>query len=69
MTITGKGMTVFRYEATKKLPEDYTEQGVVVARDRDEAKEKLKRDGFNKVRLKQMRGLSALWHRFTADIK
>ena len=62
-------MAVFQYEATKKLPEDYTEQGIVVARDRDEAKEKLKRDGFSKVRLKQMRGLSALWHRFTADIK
>ncbi len=62
-------MAVFRYEATKELPEDYTELGTIVVRDRDEAKAKLNQDGFNKVRLKQVRGLAALWNRFTADIK
>ena len=62
-------MVVFRYKATKELPEDYTERGTVVARDKDEAKAKLNRDGFNEVRLKQLRGLAALWHTFTADIK
>ena len=62
-------MAVFRYEATKELPEDYTELGTVVARDRDEAKAKLDRDGFRKVRLKQVRGLAALWHTVTSDIK
>ncbi len=62
-------MVVFRYKATKELPEDYTEQGYIVARDKDEAKAKLKRDGFSKVRLKRLRGLAALWHSFTPDIK
>ena len=62
-------MAVFRYKATKELPEDYTELGTVVAGDKDEAKAKLKQDGFNEVRLNQVRGLAALWHRFTADIR
>ena len=65
----GKGMAVFRYEATKELPEDYTERGTVVARDNYEAKTKLKQEGFSKVHLKRVRGLAALWDRFTADIK
>ena len=69
MTTAGKGMAVFRYEATKKLPEDFRELGIVVARDKDEAKAKLKQDGFSEVQLKQIRGLHALWNRFTADIK
>ena len=62
-------MAVFRYEATKKLPEDYTELGTIVARDKDEAKTKLKQDGFSEVRLKQIRGIAALWNRFSADIR
>ena len=62
-------MAVFRYEATKKDPDDYTERGTVAARDEDEAKAKLKQDGFNEVHLKQVRGFAALWDRFTADVK
>ncbi len=62
-------MAVFRYKARKYIPEEYTESGIVVARDEDEAKAKLKLDGFSEVRLKRIRGLAALWNRFTADIK
>ena len=69
LTAAGKGMAVFRYEATKKLPEDYRELGTVVARDKDEAKAKLKQDGFSEVPLKRIRGLAALWNTFTADIR
>lgn len=62
-------MAVFRYEATKIHPDDYTERGTVVARDNYEAKAKLKQEGFSEVHLKRVRGLHALWDRFTADIK
>jgi len=30
---------------------------------------KLNQRGFDKVRLKRIRGMAALWARFTADIK
>ena len=62
-------MAVYRYEATKERPEDYTEVGTIVARDKDDAKAKLERDGFRKVRLKQVRGLASLWHTVTSDIE
>ena len=62
-------MAVFRYKATKHIPEEYTESGVVVARDEDEAKAKLNQEGFSEVHLKQVHGLAALWNRFTADIR
>ena len=69
MTAAGKGMAVFRYEATKKLPEDYRELGTVVVKDKDGAKAKLNQEGFTEVRLKRIRGLAALWNTFTADIR
>ena len=62
-------MTVYRYTATKLIPEEYTEWGIVVAKDKDGAKAKLNQESFSKVHLKQIRGLAALWHGFTADIK
>ena len=61
-------MAVFRYEATKKHPEMYKELGTIVARDEDEAKAKLKQDGFSDFSLKQVRGLTALWIKFIADV-
>ena len=62
-------MAVFQYHATSELREDFMEKGVVIARDRDDAKAKVEHDGFNKVSVKQIRGISALWKGFTADIK
>ena len=61
-------MAIFRYEATKTVPEEFTETGIIKADDKNEAKAKLNQYGFSKVRLKQIRKLAALWKRFTADI-
>ncbi len=69
MTIGGKDMAVFRYKAKKTEGEEFTESGTIRAKDESEARAKLIQYGFNKVRLKQVRGLAALWKRFTADIK
>ena len=62
-------MAVFRYQATRKLRENFMESGIVVAKDSDEAKAKLKQYGFSEFRLARVRRLAALWKRFTADIK
>ena len=62
-------MAVFRYDATSEIRENSTKSGIVVARDRDDAKAKVEHDGFNKVSVKQIRGVTALWKGFTADIK
>ena len=56
----GEGMAVFRFKARKYTPEEYTESGIVVAGDKDEAKAKLKQHGFSKVRLERIRRISAL---------
>ena len=62
-------MAVFRYDATSELRENSPESGIVVAKDTDEAKIKVEQDGFDKVSIKQIRGVAALWKGFTADIK
>ena len=62
-------MAVFRYDATSDDRENSTESGIVVAKDRDEAKIKVEQDGFDKVSITPIRGVSALWKGFTADIK
>ena len=62
-------MAVFRYEATKTVGLGYTEPGIIVALDEKTAKAKLNQYGFHRVRLKRIRGMSALWKRFSADIK
>lgn len=62
-------MAVFRYEAISTLREDFMESGTIRAKDESEAKAKLNQYGFNKVRLKRIRGISALWKRFMADIR
>ena len=64
-------MPTFQYKAmhTQTEGEEFTESGTIRARDEAEATAKLNRFGFGKVRLRQLRGLAALWKRFTADIK
>ncbi len=62
-------MAVFRYRATSEHRENTPESGIVVAKDKDEAKIKVEQDGFDKVSVKQIRGVTALWKGFTADIK
>ena len=62
-------MAVFHYEATKTVGLGSTESGTIVALDEKEARAKLNQRGFHRVRLKRLRGISAHWKWFTADIK
>ena len=62
-------MPVYRYSANSDRIEDSMEWGVVIAKDGDEAKAKVERDGLSYVSVKQVRGLSALWKGFTAFVK
>ncbi len=62
-------MALFRYEVTSTHREDFVELGTIRAKDESEAKAKLNQYGFDKVRLARIRGVSALWKRFTADIR
>ena len=69
VTAEAQRMAVFQYEATKNIPEEYTESGTIVAKAKAEATAKLNQYGFSEVRLRRIRGIAALWKRFTADIK
>ena len=62
-------MSVFRYEAMKIHPEMFTETGIVRATDKNAAKDKLNQYGFDKTRVKQVRGAMAVWKWFMADIR
>ena len=62
-------MAVFRYKAMKKYGGEFVESGIVVASDEKKAKHKLHKHGFGAVRLERIRGIRALWKRFSADIK
>lgn len=62
-------MPVFQYKATIPDREDYSETGTVVARDEQEATEKLKRLNLRATRLKRLTGFMSFLKRFTADIK
>ena len=62
-------MAIFHYEATKTVRPGPTASGTVVALDEKEATAKLHQCGFHRVRLKRLRGISAHWKWFTADIK
>ena len=65
-------MAVFRYKAQHAdmvEGEEQTESGTIRAKDESEATAKLNQYGFSKVRLERIRGISALWKSFTADIK
>ena len=69
---TGAGgypVALYKYTVTYKNREDFMESGTVVAKDEDEAKTKLKRLDFDRVKLKKQVGISALFKQFTADIK
>ena len=61
-------MPVFKFTGLKAEREERHESGTVVARDENEAKEKLSGYAFSKVRLKPLGGISALLGRFTATV-
>lgn len=64
-------MAVFKFSALAlgKENEDHYEKGTVVARDQLEALEKLRQQRLTKIRLKQMKGINALFGQFTADVR
>ncbi|MBX3179357.1 MAG: hypothetical protein KF886_18530 [Candidatus Hydrogenedentes bacterium] len=64
-------MAVFKYSALAlgKEREDHYERGTVVARDQMDALDKLRRARLTQIRLKQIRGLNALFMQFTADVR
>ncbi len=62
-------VAVFKYRAIDKNTEGYEEVGQVVAQDKNEAEQKLKRQGLKLVSLKRVQGVAALLARLTADIR
>ena len=62
-------MAVYEYRATDRNKEGHEEVGRIVARDKNEVREKLQKYGLRLVGLKRMQGLSALMGRITADIR
>ena len=64
-------MAVFKFRASTegKEDEDHYEKGTVVARDQAEARDKLRRERYTNIKLKQMHGVSALVRQFMADIR
>ena len=64
-------MAVFKFSALAqgKEKEDHYEKGTVVARDQMDALDKLRRARFTQIRLKQLRGVNALFRQFTADVR
>ena len=64
-------VAVFKFSAfiAGKEEQDHCERGTVVARDQMEAREKLQRERFTNIRLKKVKGVSALVQQFTADIR
>ncbi len=63
-------MAVFQYKAMiTEAGEEHSESGTIVSADEKEARAKLHQSGFSQVQLERIRGIAALWKRFTADIK
>ncbi|MCF6285746.1 MAG: hypothetical protein L3K26_11200 [Candidatus Hydrogenedentes bacterium] len=64
-------MSVFKFRAFTigKENDDHYEKGTVVARDQADARDKLRRERFTNIKLKQLTGVSALVKQFTADIR
>jgi len=64
-------VAVFKFSAFTegKEHEDHYEKGTVVARDQMDARDKLRRARYTNIKLKQMRGVSALVRQFIADIR
>ncbi len=62
-------MPVFEYTAAAQNKEGHVETGRIVARDKIDAFDKLKRHGLQLIRLKKIEGISSIFKRMTADIK
>jgi hypothetical protein len=64
-------VAVFKFSALAlgKEKEDHYEKGTVVAQDQLDALDKLRRARYTHIKLKQMRGFTALISQFTADVR
>ena len=62
-------VAVFRYAATYKNREDHEESGTVVAKDTEQAKQKLKQLDFNRIRLQKMGRVAGFLKSLRADVK
>ena len=62
-------MAVFEFSATPTTGDGHPEMGTVVARDKLDAFDKLRRNQFGEIHLRRLGGWSAFVARFRADIK
>ena len=62
-------MVVYEYSAVSSENKAHVEQGTVLARDKVDAFDKLKRRHLSDIRLKRMEGFSALIGKFTASVR
>ena len=62
-------MSVYKYTVVLSEREDSVESGTVVAKDEQEAVAKLARLDLRNPKLKEIKGLSKVFSRFTADVK
>lgn len=62
-------MAVFKFTAESETGEGVHETGYIVASDKLDAYDKLRRQGYDKVRLKREQGLAAFVRGLTADVR
>lgn len=62
-------MVVFQYSGTSSDSNHRTEHGTVLAKDKLDAFDKLKRRSLTNIRLKRVEGFSALIAKFTATVR
>jgi len=62
-------VAVYEYTAVANNDEAHVETGRIIARDKIEAFDKLKRHDLRLLRLKKVEGITAFFSRMTADIK
>ena len=62
-------MAVFEYTAQSSNIEGHVETGRIVARDKIDAYDKLRRHDLKLLKLKKLEGLSAFFSGMSADIK
>ena len=62
-------MAVYKYTAVASNKEQHVETGTVIARDKVDAYHKLRQHNLGDIRLKRIEGMSALFHKMSADIK
>jgi len=62
-------VAVYEYTAVANNDEAHVETGRIIARDKIDAFDKLKRHDLRLLRLKKVEGITAFFSRMTADIK